>query len=787
MRVLDRKLMRDLVHLKGQVLAIAVVIATGVGMMVMSLGNIQSLEATAEAYYERYRFADVFATVKRAPKDLARRIADLPGVQSVEPRIVRYALLDIAGFDAPVTGLLSSLPRGGQPLLNRLALQQGRLPDPLRPEEAVLNARFAEAHGLGLGDSLQAVINTRKRTLRVVGVALSPEHSYAIGPGMLMPDDKRYGVLWMGEAALAGAFDLDNAFNDVSLTLLPGTDPEAVIDRLDLLLERYGGTGAYARKDQLSNWFLQSEIDQLSTMAALLPSIFLAVAAFLTNVVVDRLIAIERGVVGLLKAFGYSDLEVGWHYIKLVMAIAVIGIVLGSGLGALLGHYMTSLYADFYSFPFLLFRPQPDSFLIAGGFSLAAALLGTASAVWRAVRLAPAEAMRPPSPPVFTRTALSRSWIAAQLDQPTRMIFRQVLRWPLRSGLTVLGIAMAVAVLIISLQWADSINRLVDIQFFASQRQDATISLAEVRSSQVEHSFRAMPGVMAVEGERSVAARARSGPREKRISLTGVPAEQSLTLIYDETIGAVGTPEDGLVLSRKLAEILDVRLGDRVTLEVLEGRRPVLEVPVVRIFDTYLGYPAYIRLEALNRMMGERPAVNTVHLLFDDARRAELFARLKDTPGVAFVNLREAAVATFHETMAETLLIFTGLFSGFAAALAIGVVYNAARIALSERAREFATLRVIGFTRFEISYILLGQSLLLALLAMPIGCVIGYLLATYLAAAFDTELFRIPAVVEPSTYGYAVLVTLAAAAGAALMVRRRLDHLDLIAVLKTRE
>ncbi|MBN9669928.1 ABC transporter permease [Roseibium aggregatum] len=787
MHPLDRKLFRDLWHIKGQVLAIALVIATGVGVMVQSLGAIQSLQATADAYYERYHFADVFAHVKRAPKSLARRIADIPGVQSVEPRIVDYATLDIEGFNEPATTYLSSLPDLGQPLLNRLALVSGRFVDHSNPDEVIVNKRFAEAHGLTIGGTLTAVINTTKRSLRIVGIALSPEHVYAIGPGALMPDDKRYAVLWMGEAALAGAFDLDGAFNDVTLTLLPGTDPEGVVQRLDTLLARYGGTGAYARKDQISNWFLMSEIDQLKTMARLLPTIFLAVAAFLTNMVVDRLIATERGVIGLFKAFGYSDLEVGWHYMKLVMVISLIGIALGALLGAALGHLTTSLYAEMYAFPFLLFRPHPASFVAAGALSLAAATLGTATAVRRAVRLAPAEAMRPPAPQSFSRSFLSSGRLSGFFDQPTRMIFRQVFRWPVRSGLTVLGIAMSVAVLIMALQWLDSINRLIDVYFVAAQRQDVTVGLTEVRPPSVQEAFKNLPGVQAVEGERDVDVRARFGSRSKRLSLAGMTERQGLFIVYDDAGGAIDLPPGGLVISSKLAEILGAELGSRITLDVLEGQRPVVDVPVVRIFDTYIGYPAYMRLEAVNRMMRETEVVNRVHLRVDPREQDALFRKLKDTPYVAAVTLRQASIDMFNETMARTLLVFVGIFAGFAAALAVGVVYNSARIALSERGRELATLRVIGFTRFEISYILLGQSLLLTVLALPVGCFIGNRLALGMASSFNTELYRIPAVIEPSSYGYAMLLTLGAAVLSALLVRRRLDRLDLIAVLKTRE
>ena len=321
MRTLDRKLLRDLWRLRGQVLAIALVVASGVAVLVMSLVSIEALEETAAAYYERYRFAQVFAEVKRAPEKLVRRIADIPGVQSVETRIVKLATLDLAGFEEPVTGQLISIPERGESVLNRLALRAGRLVAPGRVDEVVLSEPFAEAQDFAPGDHLHAILNGRKRRLEVVGIALSPEYVYAIGPGQLLPDNEHFGVLWMGREALEAAFDLDGAFNEISLSLLRNTRPEDVIERLDKLIGRYGGIGAYDRADQISNWFLMNEIEQLKSMASILPTVFLAVAAFLSNMVLTRLIATERGEIGLMKAFGYSNLEVGWHYVKLVMVM----------------------------------------------------------------------------------------------------------------------------------------------------------------------------------------------------------------------------------------------------------------------------------------------------------------------------------------------------------------------------------------------------------------------------------------------------------------------------------
>ncbi|MCU7828272.1 MAG: ABC transporter permease [Candidatus Thiodiazotropha sp. (ex Myrtea sp. 'scaly one' KF741663)] len=787
MRALNLKLLRNLWKLRGQVLAIAVVIASGVAVLVMSLSALQALQDTAAAYYERQRFADVFSNVKRAPYRLVEPISAIPGVRSVDARIKQIATLSIEGFEEPVIGQLVSIPEQGEPSLNRLVLRSGRLVSLGHPDEVVLSESFAEAHRLKPGDHLKALMNGNQRTLTVVGIALSPEFIYAIGPGALIPDDLRFGVMWMGNEALAAAYDLEGAFNDLSLGLLHGTNPKLVIEHLDRLLERYGSSGAIARKDQISNWFLMNEIEQLKTMSTILPTIFLAVAAFLSNMVLSRLIATDRSEIGLMKAFGYSNWQVGWHYTKLVMAMTSVGILLGWLLGAWLGRVNTEIYADLFRFPLLIFRPDPGVFAIGALVSLIAALAGSLGSVRRAATLPPAEAMLPPAPPLFRKTGLSQSRLSHWLDQPTRIILRQIFRSPLRALLTSFGIALSVAVMIMALQWIDSIEKIVEVYFHDAQRQNMMVGVVETQSDATLEAFKRMPGVLAAEPMRFVSAEFHAGNRNHRGSIEGILPNPELQRVYDASGRVLDVPPDGLILSTKLAKKLDVGTGDALWVEVLQDRRPQREIPVVALFETYMGTPAYMNIDALNQLMGQRPSLDAVNLLVDKRQLPRLYQRLKTIPKVSAVVLKDAAVQEFNDTMAETLMIYISFFAAFACALGFGVVYNSTRIALSERGRELATLRVLGFHRGEISYILLGEAALLILVGLPLGCFVGHGLGWLMTSAMDSELYRIPLVIKAATDATAVLVTLGATAFSAAVVRRRLDHLDLIAVLKTRE
>ena len=787
MQALNKKLLRDLWKIRGQVFAIALVVGSGVAVMLMSLTSLDSLKLTTSAYYDRYRFGDIFASLERAPMHVTHRIAQIPGVQTVQTRISKLVTLSITDFDEPVIGLINSVPETGDPLLNLIALRKGRSVAPGNTNEVVMAENFAEAHHLTIGDRIEAILNGKQRELTIVGLGLAPEFVYSIGPGALMPDDNRYGVLWMSYQSMAAAFDLEESFNNVSIALLRNTNPEDVISQLDVLLERYGGIGAISRKDQVSNWFLENEFMQLKNMAETLPVIFILVAAFLTQMVLARLITIERSEIGLLKAFGYSDYRIGLHYFLMVIIITSIGIVLGWAVGVWLGKVNTELYASFFRFPFILFQPSLATFAISAGITLLAALIGTSRAVYRAVTLPSAEAMRPPAPPVFKRHIAGDNRLFNWLDQPTRIIMRQILRWPLRSLFTSLGIAMSVGVLIMSLHWSDAIASIINTYFYDAQKQDITIMLADTESDAVLHNAMHLPGVLRVEPARMISADFSAGHKTHRGAVSGIAAGATLMPIYDNARGVVATPQKGVAVGSNLAKKLAITNGDLMQIKFLEGRRPLVTVPVVEVIDTYIGMPVYMSLDHLNRIMKEAQQIDMMNLLVDQNDQQVLFKELKQMPNASAVMVKDGAVDTFEDTMAETILIYVSFFTMFACSLAFGLVYNSTRIALSERGRELATLRVLGFSNTEISYILLGEIALFVIVSLPLGCLAGYSLAWLIITLIDNELYRIPVIIFPKTFGISMSIILVAAIASAAIVQSRISRLNLLSVLKTRE
>ncbi len=787
MSMLTRKLWRELAETKGQSLAIGAVVASGVAVFVMSLSTLSFLRSTRDAYYDRYRLGDVFASLRRAPDTMVPRLEAIDGVGVVQTRVVTDVTLAVPSVEEPATGRLISIPTSGQPKLNAIHLRNGRLPDVRHSEEVLVSEAFFLANKMQLGDSISAVLNGRLQELRIVGVALSPEYVFQIRAGDILPDDRRFGVFWMNRRHLEAAFDMDGAFNDVSLRLLRGSRVDDVLDAVDRLLKPYGCVGSYSREDQISASFLDDEIQQLEGMAVVAPVIFLGVAAFLLNVVLSRRIGTQREIIATLKAFGFGNWEIAWHYLCSAVLVTLAGAVVGSLGGTWLASGLARLYSEFYKFPEYVYRPDWRVLIVGVGISLLAATLGGFRAVRASMRLMPAEAMRPAAPSRYRRSLVEWLGLSWLVPLPARMILRQLQRRPMSSLLATLGISAAVAVLLMGNFSPDAIAYLIDFQFKTAQRQDVQVVFEEHLSPDALFDLKHMPGVEAVEPFRAVSIKMRHGHRERRTSIMGLGDRRDLYRLLGADELPIRLPPSGLVLSDTLAKMLGVRAGETVTAEVLEGKRLTYELPVVGLAREYAGLNAYCDLRALHRLLQEGDVLSGAFLSVNADHRQELYQELKQTPVIASVAVKQATIKRFEDTISENLLTFQAFNVVFAAIIAIGVVYNTARISLDERSRELSTMRVIGFSRGEVSTILLGELALLTIVAVPIGWLIGYSFCYSMVLGFETEQYRIPLAIQPSSFAVAALVTLIASAASGLLVRRRLDHMDLVEVLKSRE
>ncbi len=787
MSPLTHKLLRDLWRMKGQALAIAMVIAMGVMLLVMMTGLVNSLEQTRDTYYERYRLAEVFAPVARAPNVALADLAEIPGVSSVEGRVTGAALIDIAGRSVPVQAQAVSLPDFGTPALNDIYLTDGRMLDSSRSEEILLLESFALAHDLGPGDRLEATMNGARRDFRIVGLAQSPEFIFTTAPGELVPDDARFGVIWMSYSALAAAYDMDGAFNEALIGLSRNADEEAVLAEADRQLAPYGARGAYGLEDHLSNLFITQEIEGLKATNQSVPPIFLLVAAFLLNIVIGRMVEAEREEIGLMKAFGYTNAEVGAHYFRMVLAIAAGGAAIGCILGVASGRAMVGVYTQFYKFPFLIFDVDEASFVIGVAVSIAAASAGGVLVLRRVFALTPAEAMRPPAPADYSRSARMGQRIMHYLDQPTRMVARRITRQPLRMAGAVVGIACGMALSASTITIYAGFSRTIDLTFSVIDRSDVTVTFTHAVSEKTVFEMARREGVIRAEPERNVAVIMRNGLEEHRGAITGMVQNASLSRALDASGAAIPIRRDGLVISETLAGILGLEAGDSVSVDVREGRQPILDLPVVALADSLLGAPAYMEMGALNGVLKEPGRISGARLLIDEAYSEDIYTWLKDMPVVAGVSLKSEARDAFVRMLNTGAGWSRFIIGALAYIITFGIVYNAARIAYAERARDLASLRVIGFSKGEAAYVLLGELAAVVIVALPLGTLLGHYVSVLMASAYSTEVYQIPAFFDLATYGSAALVVIAAAVTSGLLVKRDLDRANLVEALKTRE
>jgi putative ABC transport system permease protein len=756
-------------------------------MMIMARSLILSLETSRDAYYTEHRFADVFCDVKRAPNALRARLAKIDGVATVETRVTGSAKLDIPGLAEPADATVISLPDDRPQQLHLLYLRRGRLPEIGHANEIVIGEAFADAHGYEPGNEITATIYGARQRLKIVGIALSPEYVFEARPGESLPDNRRFGVFWMNERDLAKAFKLDGAFNNVLVTVAPGGNPLGVMADLDRVLAPYGGLVAYDRHDHPSAQRLSDELRVLRGLSVAFPAVFLSIAAFMSSAVLTRLIRLQREQIAQLKAFGYSSTQVAVHYLKFAFVIVAAGTIVGGIAGMLLGRGVVQVYHRFFRFPDLHFHPNWPMFGVAFAVSAGAACLGVIGAVRQAVKLPPAEAMRPEPPAEYKSSIVERLGLARWMSTTFRMAFRNLERRPWQAFFTAFGLALATGIPVVPGAMSDGIHYLLSIQWDVAERENVTVSLIEPGSASALTDIRTLPGVMIAEPFRTVPARLRFGHHSRRLSVTGLPRDAYLNRLLDDRERAVELPPDGLLVSAKLAEILGAKVGDRIILEVQEGRRPRLEATIQGTITDYAGIYAYMEINSLRRLMREGGTVSGAYLTVDTNHWDDFLARVKEAPRVAGVFIKEAVRGSFKKSTGEMIGMVTMIYFTFAIIVSFGVVYNSARIALSERSRDLATLRVIGFTRREVAAVMLSELAILTVAAIPAGLWIGSQLAAAIVHTASTESVRLPLILTPHNYAMSIVVVLCSSALSFAVVSRRLAQLDLLGVLKARD
>lgn len=784
---LDIKLARDLWHIKGQAIAIATVIALGVLLMVMMDGLVNTLDETRLAYYERYRLADIFVPITRAPNAVIKEIQALADVKSVQGRITGTALIDLPLVELPIQAKAISLPDFGEPLLNNIMITRGRELNSQHRNEILLLNSFAEARNLQLEDKMEVTMNGKKWLFIIVGFVQSPEYLYTPVPGEMVPDDGRFAVFWLNNTAMEAAYDMQGAFNEVLVSTLSYTLELATLADIDRIVEKYGGIGAYGIKDLISNRFTEEEIAGLRASAKGVPPIFLSVAAFLLYIVVSRMVQSEREQIGLLKAFGYSSTEISRHYLKLVIVIAMLGATVGSIGGLYAGKALAVFYQDYFKFPFLVFELDTKAFLVGFAVSIVTASVGSLFVLKKIFLLTPSEAMRPAVPADYSKAGKVLGNVDQYFDQPIRMVLREVIRQPTRMIGAIIGIACGMGLSVAMLTVLIGFDTTLELSFTVLDRSDANVVFVHPQTTKTVYELKAIPGIHHVEPVRMVSVIFKNANKSYRGIINGIVKQPYLYRALDSKFQPLSLEQTGIVITQSLAKILDISVGETLTVDVREGRRPLLLIPVIGISETLLGSPTYMDINRLNRYLNETDRISGAYLTIDAAYSASIYAVLKTMPAVAGISLKQDSQAAFTKLMDTGAGAMRYIMALIAAVITFGIVYNSARISFAEKERDLASLRVIGFTKAETAFVLLGELGLITLLALPIGGVFGYYLSIAISKGYSTDIYQVPAHFSPESYAIASIAVIIAALISGFFLQRDIDHLDMVSALKSKQ
>jgi putative ABC transport system permease protein len=785
-RAFNKKLLRDLSELKIQGLTLSFLLISGVSLLVASWSAYNSLSRAQHDYYEGYGFADVFAELKSAPESILSRLASIQEIERIESRIIQTGLVKPNGQTEPAVGKFLSLPQDLRLGINRIHLREGRLPefDSVLPE-AIVHAAFAGAHQLKVGSRLKVQLLGKELELLISGVGISPETIYAISPASPLPDDKHFGIFWLQRPVFERLIGMGGAFNSVVAKLRPGADAKPAIEALNRELERYGSRGAIGRDRQLSHSFISDEISQQKSTAIFAPTVFLGVAAFLVNIVVSRLVTIQRQQIAMLKAVGFFDREIIIYYLKLVSSISILGILPGIILGAFLGEWMANQYRNYYHFPRLDFSLNLASVMLGMIAGLIPAFAGAFSSIRKAVNLPPAEAMRAPAPPKFAQAFAFSGRFTSRIGPRARMVLRNAILRRSRLLMTVLGVALAISLVVLSGFWRDSVDLLMGTQFQVVQREDISLDLLRPRPTSVLREISRLDGVIAVEGMRILPARIRFQQHTREVAIAGHPEASNMRKFSDGSFHQMKQPVEGLLISRYFARTWGVKHGDKLQVESLEGASRIREFTISGFIDDVFGQSVVMPVDMMWNWLDEAESYNLVLLQVDPLRLDSLYLRLKQHPEIAGVTVKTMMYRSLLKTFGKVIMNSVFVLMTFSTLIAVGVIYNGARVNFSERTRELASLQVFGFSLRETYFVFFGEAALYVALSLLPGCFIGWLLSRASVNLLNTEVFSFPVHITGFTYMSAIGTVMFAFVVSGTIAWRMLKRLDIVESLKT--
>jgi putative ABC transport system permease protein len=791
MSVLTKKLLRTIWATRGQVAAVVAVMVCGIACYICMSSLHLDLLLTRDTYYADYRFADFEIQLERAPRSSLFKLEEIPGVRQIRGRIVEDVKVELEGEPKAKFGRMVSIPDTQGNILNNIIVESGRYFEPGAQNEVIISEQFAEANGLRLGDTIHATMDGKKHSLKMIGTAQSPEYVYIIrNVQELVPSPERFGIFWVPDDFAESALNMESSVNSIVGAVENPEFLDGILDTADTQLNAYGIFAKTKRENQLSNRFLSDEITNLGISAKVMPTIFLGIASLVIMIILNRMVKNERTQIGLMKAYGHTNLTIALHYIQYALMLSVTGCIGGFILGQFLAGKMIVMYNEMaFSFPYLKSQIYPNILARSMGIAVLFSLFGAIVAARRAARIKPAESMRPEAPKSGRRTLLERAeklW--ARLSFTWKMVVRNIARHKFRASLNTFGVVVSCILLVFGFFTIDAINFVMDYEYFKSKKHDVQVNFFIERGKEAVHEARRFDHVRRAEPLLQYPFTATNGWHSKDIVVIGFPRDTEMRKLYDINENEVDIGESGLVLTDKLAAMLDVNVGDYLELKPMMGKvTKGKKVRVSQVVQQYFGTAGYMNINALSRVLDEPYAMNAVLLSTEAGMADELNETLEEVPAVASIELKNDAYDSLKDTMGQSIGMMGFITIFFAGIIAFSIIYNITAVSLAERERELASLRVLGFTKEEVGRVLYNENILLGILGIIIGIPAGVNLCRLLAKLFDTEMIRLPFYISTRTILIAAFVSAFFIFISNMAIHRKIHKLDLIETLKERE
>ncbi len=779
MRTLDRRLLRTIARSRLQFAAVAVVIAMGLMSFALMVNVYQNMDHSLWEYYRQQDFPHLFARFAPQPPGYLNQLTDLPGIARVEGRIVTDVPADVGRESNPVLRLVSS---ASDQRLNRPLVHDGHLPTAAGRSVALL-ARFAGANDLTVGDEIHLIIRGEAVRVTVSALVDSPEFIYAIRDVQaFMPDDANFGIGFADLAFMQDLLGMHGQVNEAVFLLHEGTDLDSARDRVEEHLKGRGLKEVITRDDQLSHFMISLELEMLEQFSQIVPVIFLAIAAAIIYMLISRLVRSDRTTIGVLKAMGYGNRQVLAHYLKYALLLGFTGAGVGMTLGYLAVKPMSTLYMDFFELPML--QTRIDGTVALWGILLTLAFCG-GTGLWAArdvLGIVPADAMRPPAPPPGKRNLLeiTAPGVWDQLSFGWKLVLRHIVRNKQRFALAVLGVSLTFAVVFMPFYMLGIINEMFlkhDLLEAYDYRVSFDVPVGPAGIAEIAR----MEGVDAVEPFLEFAFQVTRGWREENVIVRALPTGAGLQRFEDERGNMIGVPASGVLVSRHLAQTLQVTAGDEVILSSYITRDRDESLVVKAVVEQYLGSGMYVSCDQMQRLTGASSSYSGALI----QSTADIRAALTDAGNVLAVFSSSDIIETFQDYMGLMIISFTALIL-IGGVLGFAILFNTASVNISERAREFSSMRVLGYRQHEVYRVLLRENILAWIAGTILGVPLSRAMTLFLARSMQTEMFYFPTLIHPMSYAVTAALVTVFTAGIMAAVWVRVRGLNLLEALSSR-